>query len=256
MPEAAREDQAGGADDSEDERESHFTRRLRLRAPRAADAAALAIAVGNPRVAMSLFDVPYPYERADAEGWIERARVPSKAPGTTLVALQLASGELVGAGFHRPSDIWPGGFDLSFWVAEPFWGQGFGTEIAHAVVDNAFEEGRAERLWCAIRVTSAPARRVAEKCGFQFRDTGLVRSLASRGTVPVERFVLERRVWASLKAWGNEGRGNEARGHESRGNEGRGNEGRAPQRLQAGERGLAGRDRSAAKTEGDASDAA
>lgn len=199
MPEATREDET-----SDDETRGYFTRRLRLRAPKPGDAAALAIAVGNPRVAMSLFDVPYPYERADAEGWIERARVPSRAPGTTLVALSVAAGELVGAGFHRPSDTWPGGFELSFWVAEPFWGRGFGTEIAHAVVDHAFEEGGAERLWCAIRVTSGSARRVAEKCGFQFRDTGLVRSLATRGTVPVERFVLERRVWSSLKSWGSE----------------------------------------------------
>ncbi len=232
MPEA-RTDESGGEDTSDDERESRFTRRLRLRTPRAADAASLAIAVGNPRVAMSLFDVPYPYERADAEGWIERARVPSKAPGTTLVALQVASGELVGAGFHRPSDSWPGGFDLSFWVAEPFWGNGFGTEIAHAVVDHAFEAGGAERLWCAIRVTSAPARRVAEKCGFQFRDTGLVRSLATRGTVPVERFVLERRVWASLKAWGSE-----------------------PAVIGAPRESRAGREARAAKDEDDASDAA
>lgn len=197
-------DDASGDETSEDETRGYFTRRLKLRVPRAGDAAALALAVGNPRVAMSLFDVPYPYERADAEGWIERARVPSRAPGTTLVALSVVSGDLVGAGFHRPSDTWPGGFELSFWVAEPSWGRGFGTEIAHAVIDHAFEDGGAERLWCAIRVTSGSARRVAEKCGFQFRDTGMVRSLATRGTVPVERFVLERRVWTSLKSWGTE----------------------------------------------------
>ncbi len=199
---------------SEDERPVHVTGRLALRLPRQRDAAALAIAVGNPRVAMSLFDVPYPYGHADAEGWIERARVPSRSPGTTLVAFRHCDAALVGAGFHRPSDAWPDGFELSFWVAEPFWGRGFGTEIAHAVIDDAFERGGAERLWCAIRVTSGPARRVAEKCGFQFRDTGLVRSLATRGTVPVERFVLERRVWTSLKAWGREAPGRESVGVE------------------------------------------
>lgn len=216
-------DGASADETTEDETRGMFTRRLRLRQPRAGDAAALALAVGNPKVAMSLFDVPYPYRHADAEGWIERARVPSRAPGTTLVALSVAAGELVGAGFHRPSDTWPGGFDLSFWVAEQFWGRGFGTEIAHAVIDHAFEEGGAERLWCAIRVTSPQARRVAEKCGFQFRDTGMVRSLATRGTVSVERFVLERRVWKSLKAWGSEraaaepARADAVRGHAGHG---------------------------------------
>ena len=131
---------------SEDERPVHMTGRLALRMPRQRDAAALAIAVGNPRVAMSLFDVPYPYGHADAEGWIERARVPSRSPGTTLVAFRHCDAALVGAGFHRPSDAWPDGFELSFWVAEPFWGRGFGTEIAHAVIDDAFEGGGEVRL--------------------------------------------------------------------------------------------------------------
>jgi hypothetical protein len=46
------------------------------------------------------------------------------------------------------------------------------------------------------------ARRVIEKCGFQFRETGMVRSPVLRGAVPVERFALERRNWAALRAWG------------------------------------------------------
>jgi len=43
---------------------------------------------------------------------------------------------------------------------------------------------------------------VIEKCGFQFRGTGMVRSPTLFGAFPVERFVLDRRNWASLKAWG------------------------------------------------------
>jgi hypothetical protein len=43
---------------------------------------------------------------------------------------------------------------------------------------------------------------VVEKCGFQYRGTGMVRAASRSGAVPVERFVLERRNWESLKAWG------------------------------------------------------
>ena len=32
----------------------------------------------------------------------------------------------------------------------------------------------------------------------------MIRSIAARGAVPIERFVLERRVWSSLKSWGAE----------------------------------------------------
>ncbi|MCX5494685.1 GNAT family N-acetyltransferase [Kaistia dalseonensis] len=189
---------------SEGEERRLLTRRLILRPPGIQDAAALAAAIDNPRVAMNLVTVPYPYRRTDAEIWIERERSVEDAPGASHIAISRNQGGLVGAGFHRPSTVWPDGFELSFWVAERFWGQGFGTEIAHAVIDDAFVRGGVMRLICAIRVTNGSARRVVEKCGFQFRDTGMVRSIATRGAVPVERFVLERRVWQSLKAWGAE----------------------------------------------------
>jgi hypothetical protein len=42
---------------------------------------------------------------------------------------------------------------------------------------------------------------VIEKCGFQFRETGMVRFPILNGAVPVERFALERRTWAALRAW-------------------------------------------------------
>lgn len=189
---------------SEDEERLLLTQRLALRSPRIQDAAALVAALDNPRVAMNLATVPYPYHRADAESWIERERSCVDAPGATHIAVDRHTGGLVGAGFYRPSATWPDGFELTFLVAERFWGQGFGIEIAHATVDDAFTRGGVTRLACAIRVTNGPGRRVVEKCGFQFRDTGMMRSIATRGAVPVERFVLERRVWQSLKAWGAE----------------------------------------------------
>jgi len=185
---------------TEDEERSVLTARLVLRRPRTEDAAVLAAAIDNPRVAKNLVSVPHPYRRADAETWIRQSRYP--AAGGAQIALSRSDGSLLGASFHRPSESRPNGHDLSFWVAEHHWGEGFGTEIAHAAIDHAFGAGRLERLWCVVRVTNGPARRVVEKCGFQFRDTGMVRSLSERGSVPVEHFVLERRVWQSLKAWG------------------------------------------------------
>jgi RimJ/RimL family protein N-acetyltransferase len=184
---------------SEDEERSVLTARLILRRPRTDDAAILAAVIDNPRVASDLVTVPHPYRHADAAAWIAEGR--TGAGIVAHIAVSRQTGLVIGAGCHRPSATRPGGHDLSFFVAERFWGQGFGTEIAHATVDHAFERGGVERLWCAVRVTNGPARRVAAKCGFQFRDAGMVRSLAARGAVPVEHFVLERGIWRSLKSW-------------------------------------------------------
>jgi hypothetical protein len=57
-------------------------------------------------------------------------------------------------------------------------------------------------VWCSNRVGNNRARRVIETCGFQFRETGMVRSPVTNCAVPVERFVLERRNRTSLKSWG------------------------------------------------------
>jgi hypothetical protein len=43
---------------------------------------------------------------------------------------------------------------------------------------------------------------VIEKCGFPWVGTGLNQVKALNASVPVDRFVLERRTWESLRAWG------------------------------------------------------
>jgi hypothetical protein len=43
---------------------------------------------------------------------------------------------------------------------------------------------------------------VLEKCGFQWTGVGLYRIRAINSSAPVDRFRLDRGLWASLKAWG------------------------------------------------------
>jgi RimJ/RimL family protein N-acetyltransferase len=96
----------------------------------------------------------------------------------------------------------PGAREIAAWIGEAHWGRGYATEAVQALIDHVFGDGRTEFVWCATRASSARSRRVVEKCGFQYRGTGMVRAASRSGAVPVERFVLERRNWESLKAWG------------------------------------------------------
>jgi hypothetical protein len=43
---------------------------------------------------------------------------------------------------------------------------------------------------------------VLEKCGFQWTGVGLYRIRAIHSSAPLDRFRLERGIWASLKSWG------------------------------------------------------
>ena len=112
------------------------------------------------------------------------------------------SGTVVGLSAYGQMSDRPGAIEVATWIGEAHWGRGYATEATHAVIDRAFCETGITILWCSNRVSNGRARRVIEKCGFQFRETGMVRSPASFGAMPVERFVLERRNWASLKSWG------------------------------------------------------
>ncbi len=126
----------------------------------------------------------------------------SLAGGDAFAITEQVDGTLVGCAGYGPTRAPPATVEAGLWIGAAWWGRGYGTEAAHGLIDHAFADGRVNALWCSIRVTNSRARRVIEKCGFQFRGTGMVRSPASFGAFPVERFVLDRRNWASLKAWG------------------------------------------------------
>ena len=71
------------------------------------------------------------------------------------------------------------------------------------MIDHAFEKLAVEQLVSGARVTNPASRRMLEKCGFQWTGVALRRILALGSSTPVDRFKLKRRVWASLKNWGN-----------------------------------------------------
>jgi RimJ/RimL family protein N-acetyltransferase len=71
-----------------------------------------------------------------------------------------------------------------------------------ALIDRAFGDLNHEALQAAARVTNPASRRVLEKCGFQWTGVGLYRFRSINSSAPVDRFRLERGIWASLKSWG------------------------------------------------------
>jgi len=172
------------------------TERLVLRAPRREDVKAVAALANDRRIAENTLKLPHPYGLIDAEQWIAATNT---RPGETTLLIE-REGEAIGAcGFDIRNGVEP---EIGYWIGVPFWGQGYATEAARALIDYAFEERGHATLVAGARVSNAASRRVLEKCGFQWTGVALYRFRAISSSAPCDRFRLERAIWASLKSWG------------------------------------------------------
>jgi RimJ/RimL family protein N-acetyltransferase len=173
------------------------TTRLILRAPRADDAHDIANLANDRRIAENTARIPHPYALADAEQFIAAA---NKKDGESHFLATLRDGTLIGGcGIGKLFGKEP---EIGYWFGVSHWGRGYATEVARALVDHAFTELGLPRLEGGARVSNEASRRVLEKCGFQWTRTRLLRVRALGSSVPVDRFRLDRSLWASLKDWG------------------------------------------------------
>ncbi len=171
------------------------TARLKLRAPRCEDAEAIAALANDIRVAVNTARLPHPYRVADAEEFIVGAN--SREGETSFVVTR--DGRLIGACGLDPREE---GLELGYWFGVPFWGRGYATEAARALVDYAFADMDCETLLSGARVSNPASRRVLEKCAFQWTGVRLTRIRSINSAAPVDWFRLDRGLWASLKSWG------------------------------------------------------
>ena len=173
------------------------TARLVLRAPTLADAKALAILVNDRRIAEMTTRIPHPNTLADTEAFLATV---NRGDGETAFLITARDGTLLGlCGIARRDGQPP---ELGYWLGVPYWGQGFATEAARAAIDHAFADPGCEALAAGTRVSNSASRRVLEKCGFQWTGVGLYRTRALNSSAPIDRFRLDRGLWASLKSWG------------------------------------------------------
>jgi len=172
------------------------TERLTMRPPHEDDIPELMELANNRRIAEMLSRLPHPYGEAEARAFISMVAGQRLSGSAYAVTLQ-ETGAFVGvAGFN----VSPRGLELGYWVGEPYWGKGYATEAAHALVDLAFRATDIQVLHVSCRVINPASRRVIHKCGFQYAGQGMLDSLVA-GKVPVERYRLDRKTWASLRSW-------------------------------------------------------
>jgi RimJ/RimL family protein N-acetyltransferase len=171
------------------------TERLVLRAPRRSDVKAIASFANDRRVAANTARIPHPYGIEDAEQFIAAV---NKREGEACFVIMLECAPIGVCSVDLRED----GPEVGYWLGVPYWGRGFATEAVRALIDHAFGDLEHETLISGARVNNPASRRVLEKCGFQWTGVRLSRIRAINSAAPIDRFRLDRGLWASLKSWG------------------------------------------------------
>lgn len=110
------------------------TARLLLRQARPDDAPHFALGVSDFAVARWLTPLPFPFTLAMASDWLRNA---PKANGDhALFIVDLPGRGLIGSVALGP--------ELGFWIARPYWGRGYGSEAARAVINWHFGHSDAD----------------------------------------------------------------------------------------------------------------
>ena len=142
------------------------TKDLVLRPPHKDDAADIASLANNINVASMLNSMPYPYFNSHAEEFIEKISSPSET-NCHYAITHAETGQVMGiCSLSGPTQIHTHGLPfVGYWLGEEFWGRGFATQAAGALVDLFFKAGTRDELIFSVLDMNAASRRVIEKCG-------------------------------------------------------------------------------------------
>jgi len=177
-----------------------ITKNLILRKLQTSDVKPIAKLANNKNVSSMTARLPFPYYVEHAEEFVARAGS-AESHGCVYAITLAKTADLIGCCSLSPTEreIGPA---LGYWLGEPFWGNGYATEAAHALVDLAFKTTNHDRVNASCRVINPASRKVLEKCGFQHSDSGMINSISLGSSMPVDYYVLDRSTWISLKSWG------------------------------------------------------
>ncbi len=123
------------------------------------DATRIALYAGDWDVARMSARIPFPYSEPLARAWMETL------DDDEFVRIIELDGELIGAVGYVPAT--DGSAEIGYWIGRPWWGRGYATEAAEALVRHCFRVERIGRLTCCHFIDNDASARVIAKLGFR-----------------------------------------------------------------------------------------
>jgi len=143
------------------------TARLLLRSHEDEDLPAIVRMAGVREIAATTLNIPHPYTMEDARKFLAESRVDFSAGRAVSFAIcRLPRGELRGGAGLAISDAHQRA-ELGYWIAVPFWGIGYATEAARAVVEYGFVKMGLHKIHAHVFAENTASSRVLEKIGMR-----------------------------------------------------------------------------------------
>jgi RimJ/RimL family protein N-acetyltransferase len=120
---------------------------------------------GAVEVADTTLNIPHPYADGLAEAWIESHEDAFRERERVALAISDSKGALVGAISLR-LELGHERAELGYWIGVPYWGRGYATEAAIAMVGYGFDELGLNRIHANHLARNPASGRVLEKAGF------------------------------------------------------------------------------------------
>ncbi|WP_054955564.1 GNAT family N-acetyltransferase [Paenibacillus dakarensis] len=144
------------------------TDRLAIRLFHSSDAPEVARLCNNYNIYKNTLYLPYPYAVQDALSWISSHLTNfQKNKSYEFAITDKATGQLYGAiGLSNNQSFRHG--EIAYWIGEAFWGKGYATEAAQAMLDYAFKEKKYHKVFARHFGSNPASGRVLQKIGMQF----------------------------------------------------------------------------------------
>lgn len=142
-----------------------------IRRWRLEDAPDLAEALSNVNIQNNLRDgLPFPYTEKDAREYIE-AMLQADKDSTYAFAITVHGKAIGSIGVFRKDNIHCRTAEMGYYIAQPFWGRGIGTEALRQTCRYIFDNTDIIRIFAEPFAYNLASCRVLEKCGFMCEGT-------------------------------------------------------------------------------------
>lgn len=173
------------------------TARLWLRPLLVTDALDFAVLGGPHEVASMTGHIPYPLTVSRAKDWIADLDIDGKQRSVMAI---LNRGQLIGVCGYAPER--PNHHAIGYFVGTAYWGRGFATEAAGAIIARCFERTSTRGIAAHHFAENVASGRVLQKLGFASCAAGRSWCPVLRAERDTMTYVLTRQAFDERRAGG------------------------------------------------------